>query len=78
MVTLQERKTRDINQVKCIKDDANRFLVKDDEIKNKLREYFNKLFNEESEETVTELDDLIDDTNRRFVQRIQESDVKEA
>jgi hypothetical protein len=78
MVTLRERKTRDINQVKCIKDDVDRFLVKDDEIKNKLREYFNKLFNEGNEKTVTELDDSIDDTNRQFVQRIQESDVKEA
>jgi hypothetical protein len=33
-------------------------------------------YNDESEKTVIELDDSID-TNRRFVRRIQESEVKE-
>jgi ribosomal protein L25 (general stress protein Ctc) len=41
------------------------------------RKYFDKLFNDESEKTVIELDDSID-TNRRFIQRIQESELKEA
>jgi hypothetical protein len=77
MTKLRERKTRDFNQVKCIKDEADRILVKDDEIKNRWREYFDKLFNDESEKTATELDDSID-TNRQFVQRIQVSEVKEA
>jgi hypothetical protein len=35
MTKLRKRKTRDFNQVKCIKDEADRLLVKDDEIKNK-------------------------------------------
>jgi hypothetical protein len=52
-------------------------LLKDEEIKNRWRAYFDKLFNNESEKTVIELDDSID-TNRRFVRRIQESEVKEA
>jgi hypothetical protein len=77
MAKLQEMKTRDFNQVKCIKDETDRFLVKDEEIKNRWREYFNKIFNDESEKTAIELDDSID-TNRRFVRRIQESEVKEA
>jgi hypothetical protein len=51
-------------------------LVKDEEIKNRWREYFDKLFNDESEKIMIELDDSID-TNRRFVRRIQESEVKE-
>jgi hypothetical protein len=34
MAKLRERKTRDFNQVKCIKNEANRLLVKDEEIKN--------------------------------------------
>jgi hypothetical protein len=41
MAKLRERKIRDFNQVKCIKDqvkcikdETDRFLVKDDEIKN--------------------------------------------
>jgi hypothetical protein len=51
--------------------------VKDEEIKNRWREYFDKLFNDESEKITIELDDSID-TNRRFVRRIQKSEVKEA
>jgi hypothetical protein len=51
--------------------------VNDEEIKNRWREYFDKLFNGESEKTTIELDDSID-TNRRFFRRIQESEVKEA
>jgi hypothetical protein len=77
MAKLRERKTRDFNQVKCIKDEADRLLVKDEEIKNRWREYFDKLFNDESEKITIELDDSID-TNRRFVRRIQVSEVKEA
>jgi hypothetical protein len=76
MDELRERKTRDFNHVKCIKDEADRLLVKDDEIKNRWREYFDKLFNDESEKITIELDDSVD-TNRRFVRRIQESKVKE-
>ena len=52
-------------------------MVKDDEIKNRWKEYFNKLFNEEDSSTVIELDDPSDDSSRHFVQRIQESKVKE-
>jgi RNA binding exosome subunit len=52
--------------------------MKDDEIENRWREYFDKLFNEESDKIAIELDDSFDDTNRRFVRRIQQSEVKEA
>ena len=37
MVKVRERKTRDFNQVKCIKDEADRLLMNDEEIKNKWR-----------------------------------------
>jgi hypothetical protein len=40
MAKLRERKTEDFIQVKCIKNDADRLLVNDDEIKNRRREYF--------------------------------------
>jgi hypothetical protein len=43
-----ERKTRNIIQVKCIKDKIERLLTKDEDIKNRWREYFDKLFNEDS------------------------------
>jgi hypothetical protein len=32
MAKIRERKTRDVDQVKCIKDGANQLLVKDEEI----------------------------------------------
>jgi hypothetical protein len=65
MAKLRQKKTRDFNQVKCIRDKTDRFLVKDEEIKNRWREYFDKLFNDESEKITIELDDSID-TNKRF------------
>jgi hypothetical protein len=68
MTKLRERKTRDFHQVKCIKYDTDRLLVKDEEIKNRWRAYFDKLFNDDSEKTAIELDDSID-TNRQFVQQ---------
>ena len=77
MAKIRERKTRDIDQVKCIKDGANQLLVKDEEIKHRWREYFDKLFNGENESSTIELDDSFDETSVRFV-RIQESEVKEA
>ena len=56
MAKIRERKTRDIGQVKCIKDGADQLLVKDEEIKRRWREYFDKLFNGENESSTIELD----------------------
>ena len=53
-------------------------MVEEDEIQHRCQEYFNKLFNGENTDTTFQLDDFFDDTNRRFVWRIQESDVREA
>ena len=78
MAKIRERKTRDIGQVKCIKDGAGQLLVKDEEIKHRWREYFDKLFNGENESSTIELNDSFDETSIRFVRRIQESEVKEA
>jgi hypothetical protein len=78
MAKSRERKTRDIIQVKCIKDATERLLTKDKDIKNRWREYFDKHFNEESESSSIELDISLDDLNRQFVRRIQESEVKDA
>jgi thymidylate kinase len=77
MVKFRERKTRDLNQVKCIKDETDGLLMKNEEIKNRWRENFDELFNDESEKIAIELDNSID-TNRRFIRRIQESVMKEA
>jgi hypothetical protein len=78
MTKSQERKMRDIIQVKCIKDAIERLLTKGEDIKNRWREYFDKLFNEDSGSSSIELDISSDDLNRQFMCRIQESEVKDA
>ena len=78
MARARDSKTRNFNQVKCIKDEREQLLVKEDEIRHRWQEYFDKLFNGESKNTTVQLDDSLDDTNKRFVRRIQESEVREA
>jgi hypothetical protein len=78
MAKNRERKTRDIIQVKCIKDETERLITKDEDIKNRWWEYFDKLFNEDSGSSSIELDISLDDLNRQFVRRIQESEIKNA
>jgi hypothetical protein len=75
-----ERKMRDIIQVKCIKDATEQLLTKNEneDIKNRWREYFNKLFNKDSGSSSIKLDISSDDLNRQFVRRIQEFEVKHA
>jgi hypothetical protein len=77
MVKRRERKTRGIIQVKCIKDATERLLTKGEDIKNRWREYFDKLFNKDSGNSSVELDISSDDLNRQFIHRIQESEVKD-
>jgi hypothetical protein len=78
MVKSRERNMRDIIQIKCIKDATGPLLTKDEDIKNRWREYFDKLFNEDSGSSSIELDISSDDLNRQFVRMIQESEVKDA
>ncbi|XP_051220663.1 uncharacterized protein [Lolium perenne] len=78
MAKFRERNTRDVNEVKCIKDGDDQLLVKDEAIKRRWREYFDNLYNGEVESSTIELDDSFDDTIMCFVRRIQESGVKEA
>ncbi|KAJ1299141.1 hypothetical protein BS78_01G509100 [Paspalum vaginatum] len=49
MARFRERKTRDLNQVKCIKDEMDQLLVKGEDIKHRWREYFDNLYNGGSE-----------------------------
>jgi hypothetical protein len=74
----RERKMKDIIQVKCIKDETKRLLTKDEDIKNRWWEYFNKLSNKDSGSSSIELDISSDDLNRQFVRMIQEFEVKDA
>jgi hypothetical protein len=70
MTKSKERKMRDIIQVKCIKNATKRLLTKDEDIKNRWREYFDKLFNEDSGSSSIELGISSDDLKRQFVCRI--------
>jgi hypothetical protein len=54
-----------------------KLLTKYEDIKNRWREYFDKLFNEDSESSSIELDNSSDDLTNHFVRRIQESEVKD-
>jgi hypothetical protein len=56
----------------------DQLLVKGQDIKQRWQRYFDNLFNGENETMDIQLDDSIDDLNRCFVRRIQESEVKEA
>ena len=58
MARVRERKTRDFNQVKCIKDERETLLVKEDEIRHRWQEYFDKLINGENTDTTFQLDDF--------------------
>jgi hypothetical protein len=60
-----------------MKDATEQLLTKDEDIKNRWWEYFDKLFNEDSESPSIELDISSDDLNRQFMCRIQESEVKD-
>jgi hypothetical protein len=71
-------KTRDLNQVKCIKDEMDQLLVKRQDIKQSWQRYFDNLFNGENETMNIQLDDSFDNLNRCFVRMIQELEVKEA
>ena len=44
--------------------------MNEDEIRHRWQEYFDKLFNGENKNTTVQLEDLFDDTKRRFVRMI--------
>ncbi|XP_070039279.1 uncharacterized protein [Nicotiana tomentosiformis] len=46
LAKLRERKARDLDQVRCIKDDNGRVLMENSQIKNRWHTYFHKLLNE--------------------------------
>ena len=42
----RERKTRDLTNIRCIKNEDGRILTQDEEILNRWMEYFSRLLNE--------------------------------
>uniref|UniRef100_A0A8I6WSC6 Endonuclease/exonuclease/phosphatase domain-containing protein n=1 Tax=Hordeum vulgare subsp. vulgare TaxID=112509 RepID=A0A8I6WSC6_HORVV len=67
MAKIRERKTRDVSEVKCIKDGDDQLLVKDEAIKHRWREYFDNLYNGQVDNSTIELDNSFDDTIMCFV-----------
>jgi len=82
----RERKTRDLDQVKCIKDEEGRVLVQERDIKDSRKKYFHNLFNEGYEILLdsyrldidsNRLDIGEENRNYNYYRRIQEHEVRE-
>ena len=75
---MRKKKTRDLSTIKCIKDYEHKVLVNDKDIKEILREYFDKLFNSNYTQDVGDLTILSKDLNHEFMHRIRPYEVKDA
>ena len=64
--------------MRCVKDEDQKVLVRDEEIKERWREYFDKLFNDSSTQDLDDLTIQCQDMNHSYMRRISESEVKEA
>ena len=74
----RDRRTNDLNQIKCIKDEDEKVLVKDEEIKEHWKSYFYKLFNESSSSDIQLGQFTIsrEKANHMFYRRISREEVK--
>ncbi|GMP66791.1 hypothetical protein CsSME_00027000 [Camellia sinensis var. sinensis] len=72
------RKTRDFNQVKCIKGEDSKVLVNDEEIKERWNNYFEKLLYEEygGRSKGEEVGSNMENQDYRFYCRIRDFEVK--
>jgi len=71
----QERKTRDLDQMKCIKDEEGRVLVQERDKKDRWKKYFHNLFIEGYEilPDSHKLDIREEDQNYNYYCQIQEN-----
>ena len=69
---IREKKTRDLGTIRCIKD--HKVLVKDIDIKERWKEYFDKLFNGNYVQDVGDVKPP-EDLNRDFMHRIRPCEV---
>ena len=60
-----------------VKDKDQKILVRDEEIKERWREYFDKLFNGNSTQDLDDLTIQCQNMNHSYIRRISESEVKE-
>ena len=76
LAQIKEEKTRDLGTIRCIKDYKYKVLVKDEDIKERWREYFDRLFNGNYTQNVGDLTIPLEDLNRNFMCRIRPCKVK--
>ncbi|KAL5184476.1 LINE-1 retrotransposable element ORF2 protein [Glycine soja] len=74
----RERKTRDLDQVKCVKDEEGKVLMHEKDIKERWKAYFHNLFNDGYGYDSSSLDIREEDRNYKYYRRIQKQEVKEA
>ena len=66
---MREKKTRDLGTIRCIKDHNHKVLVKDIDIKERWKEYFDKLFNGNYVQDVDDVNIPPEDLNCDFMRR---------
>ena len=72
----QERKTRDLCTVRYVKDEDHNVLVRDEEIKERGREYFHKLFNSSYTQDLDDLSIQCQDMNHNYMHRLANMKLK--
>ncbi|XP_070026132.1 uncharacterized protein [Nicotiana sylvestris] len=77
LAKLRERKARNLDQVRCIKDEDGRILMEDAQIKRRLQTYFQKLLNEEGHRVIAlgELEHSESHHDYRYCRRIKVEEV---
>ncbi|MDE1715659.1 hypothetical protein PWG14_24655 [Chromobacterium amazonense] len=75
----RDRRSKDIVQVRCIKDENNKVLFLENDIENRWMRYFDKLFNEGSESTIdfSNFNTLNQNREFHFYHRISKFEVRE-
>ena len=78
LAKIKQRTTRDFNQVKCIKSEDSKVFVRDEGIKERWKNYFEKLLNEEQGGTAIEEEIASNTINQdyRFYRRSRNFEVE--
>ena len=75
LAKLRDRKTNDFNNVKCIKSDDSRVLVKDDEIMERWKNYFERLLNGDNGSRL-DIEELRETHENIFFRKIKTTEVR--
>ena len=79
LARIRDGKCRDLDHVRCIESEDQRVLVKDEEIKERWRSYFQKLLNEDHVGNVgLGIGKVRESRDHRYLRRISVTEVKEA